>query len=129
MTAIDGCGVPTFALSLVEMARMFAALPRAPSGMETVVAAITAHAELVGGPQAVDTLVMRAVPRAVAKRGAEGVLCVGLPNGRGMALKVEDGAYRASYAAAGAVLGIPGLAARPLRSSRGDEVGTIAVEG
>ena len=45
-----------------------------------------------------------------------------------MALKVEDGAYRASYAAAGAVLGIPGLA-RPLRSSRGDEVGTIAVEG
>jgi L-asparaginase len=130
VTAIDGCGVPTFALSLVEMARMFAGFAQgAPSGMETVVAAITAHAELVGGPQAVDTLVMRAVPGAVAKRGAEGVLCVGLPNGRGMALKVEDGAYRASYAAAGAVLGIPGLAARPLRSSRGDEVGTIAVEG
>jgi L-asparaginase len=129
-TATDGCGVPTFALSLVEMARMFAEFAGgSPSGMKTAVAAMTAHPDLVGGPQAVDTLVMRALPGAVAKRGAEGVLCVGLPDGRGVALKVEDGAYRASYAAAGAVLGIPGLAERPLRSSRGDEVGTITVEG
>ena len=27
-TAVDGCGVPTFALSLVEMARLFAGLAR-----------------------------------------------------------------------------------------------------
>ena len=129
MTAIDGCGVPTFALSLVEMARMFAGFARGePAGMETVGAAMTACPELVGGPQAVDTLVMRALPGAVAKRGAEGVVCVGLPDGRGVALKVEDGAYRASYVAAGAVLGIPELAERPLRSSRGDTVGTIAAE-
>lgn len=129
VTAIDGCGVPTFALSLVEMARMFAGFARGePAGMETVGAAMTACPELVGGPQAVDTLVMRALPGAVAKRGAEGVVCVGLPDGRGVALKVEDGAYRASYVAAGAVLGIPELAERPLRSSRGDTVGTIAAE-
>jgi len=126
-TAIDGCGVPTFALSLTEMACTFAGFARgAPHGMKTVVAAMTVHPELVGGPQAVDTLVMRALPGAVAKRGAEGILCVGLADGTGMALKVEDGAYRASYAAAGAVLGIAELAERPLRSSRGDVVGSIS---
>ncbi len=96
--------------------------------METVVAAMIDHPELVGGPQAVDTLVMRALPDAVAKRGAEGVLCAGLPDGTGVALKVEDGAYRAAYAAAGVVLGIPELAERPLHSSRGDVVGRIAAE-
>ncbi len=129
VTAIDGCGVPTFGLSLTELARMFAGFAQgAPPGMETVVAAMTSRPELVGGPQAVDTLVMRALPGAVAKRGAEGVLCAGLPDGTGVALKVEDGAYRASYAAAGVVLGIPELAERPLRSSRGEVVGTIAAE-
>jgi L-asparaginase II len=109
------------------MARMFAGFVRGePEGMGTVVAAMTAHPELVGGPRAVDTLVMRALPGAVAKRGAEGALCAGLPDGTGIALKVEDGAYRASYAAAGVVLGIPELADRPLHSSRGDPVGSIS---
>ena len=125
-TAIDGCGVPTYALSLTEMARMFAGFAAGePPGMATVVAAMTAHPELVGGRKAVDTLVMRALPGAIAKRGAEGVLCAGFEDGRGLALKVEDGAYRAAYAAAGAVLEIPELAERPLHSSRGDVVGSI----
>lgn len=126
-TATDGCGVPTFALSLMELARMFAGFAKgSPRGMDTVVAAMTAYPELVGGRQAVDTLVMRALPGSVAKRGAEGVLCVGLPDGSGIALKVEDGGYRASYAVAGAVLGIAELAERPVHSSRGDVVGTVS---
>ncbi len=129
-TAVDGCGVPTFALSLAEMARLFAGLVQGePPGAETVVAAMTEHPELVGGPQAVDTLVMRALPGAVAKRGAEGVLCAGLPDGTGVALKVEDGAYRAVYAAAGLVLALPELAERPVYSSRGEVVGTVSAEG
>jgi L-asparaginase II len=128
-TATDGCGVPTFALSLVEMARLFAGIARgAPDGMATVVGAMTAHPVLVGGPQAVDTLVMRALPGAVAKRGAEGLLCAGLPDGTGVALKVRDGANRAAYAAAGVVLGLPELDGRPVRSSRGDVVGSISAE-
>jgi L-asparaginase II len=128
-TAVDGCGVPTFALTLTEMARMFADFSRGePEGMATVTSAMIAYPELVGGPQAVDTLVMRALPGAVAKRGAEGLLCAGLPDGTGVAFKVEDGAYRASYAAAGVVLEIPELADRPLHSSRGDLVGSIAAE-
>jgi L-asparaginase len=128
--AIDGCGVPTFVLTLTEMARMFAGFARGePEEIAVLTAAMTALPELVGGPQAVDTLVMRALPRSVAKRGAEGLLCVGLPDGTGIALKVEDGANRASYAAAGFMLGLPELAERPVRSSRGDVVGTIVAEG
>lgn len=126
-TAVDGCGVPTFALSLAEMARIFAGLVRGePTGADAVVRAMTSHPELVGGPTAVDTLVMRALPGAVAKRGAEGVLCVGLPDGAGLALKVEDGSYRAVYAAAGVVLGLAELAERPLRNSRGEAVGSVS---
>jgi L-asparaginase II len=127
VTATDGCGVPTFALTLTEMAHVLAGLVRGePAGAAAVVGAMTAHPALVGGPDAVDTLVMRALPGAVAKRGAEGVLCVGLPDGDGVALKVEDGSYRAVYAAAGLVLGIPKLAERPLRNSRGEVVGSVA---
>jgi L-asparaginase len=126
-TAVDGCGVPTFALTLTEMARLFADLARGESAdARSVVEAMIAYPDLVGGRRAVDTLVMRALPGAVAKRGAEGVLCVGLPDGAGVALKVEDGANRAAYAAAGAVLGLPELADRPLRSSRGEVVGSIS---
>jgi L-asparaginase II len=128
--AVDGCGVPTFALSLTEMARVFAGLVRGePDGADAVVRAMTAHPQLIGGPGAVDTLVMRALPGSVAKRGAEGVLCVGLPDGAGVALKVDDGANRAAYAAAGLVLGIDGLRDRPVRNSRGETVGTISATG
>jgi L-asparaginase len=128
--AVDGCGVPTFALSLTEMALMFAGLVRGePDGADAVVRAMTAHPQLIGGPGAVDTLVMRALPSSVAKRGAEGVLCVGLPDGAGVALKVDDGANRAAYAAAGLVLGIDGLRDRPVRNSRGETVGTISATG
>jgi L-asparaginase II len=125
--AVDGCGVPTFALSLTEMARVFAGLVRSePAGADAVVRAMTAHPLLIGGPKAIDTLVMRALPGSVAKRGAEGVLCAGLPDGAGVALKVEDGANRAAYAAAGLVLGIAALQERPVHNSRGETVGTIS---
>ena len=54
-----------------------------------------AHPALVGFAGAIDTELMRAEPGVVAKIGAEGVLAVGLPDGRGLALKVRDGATRA----------------------------------
>lgn len=128
-TAVDGCGVPTFAVSLGGMARAFARLiRREESGADRVISAMTAHPELVGGPDSVDTLVMRALPGAIAKRGAEGVLCVALPDGAGVALKVEDGAHRAVFAAAGRLLGIGELAERPVTNSLGEDVGTIAAE-
>ena len=43
----------------------------------------------------IDTEVMRALPGATSKCGAEGLSCFSLPDGRGLAVKVVDGADRA----------------------------------
>ena len=56
---------------------------------------MTAHPELVAYDGAIDTELMRAQPGLVSKIGAEGVLGVGLPDGRGAAIKVLDGGARA----------------------------------
>jgi L-asparaginase II len=125
-TAADGCGVVTFGLPLERMARMFSRLVRGeldPAGR--IVQAMTAHPELIEGRGCPATEVMLALPGAVAKGGAEGLLCVGLPGGTGYALKVEDGASRPTGPAAGAILGLQELAEQPLTNSRGEEVGKI----
>ncbi|MEO8289491.1 MAG: asparaginase [Gaiellaceae bacterium] len=128
-TATDGCGVVTFAMPLARMARAFARLARGElEGAERIVAAMTAHPALVEGPGAAATEVMQAVPGAVAKGGAEGVLCVGLPDGTGVAIKAEDGAGRATLPAAAALLDLPELRATTLRNSRGEAVGEVLAE-
>jgi L-asparaginase len=128
--AVDGCGVVTFALSLERMAAVFAGFARGePEGAARIVSAMTSNAELVEGPSWPATEVMLALPGAVAKHGAEGVLCVGLPDGAGIALKVEDGATRAILPAAAEFLGLSALAEKPIENSRGDEVGRIRSGG
>jgi L-asparaginase II len=129
-TGVDGCGVVAFAMPLRRMALMFSRLVRGElAGSESVVAAMRAQPGLIGGPIVHDTLVMEALPGAIAKRGAEGVLCVGLPDGTGIALKAEDGANRAVAVAAGALLGIARLERQPVTNSRGEEVGEIVATG
>lgn len=129
-TAVDGCGVVAYAMPIRAMALMFARLAAGePAGSGPVLAAMRTHPRLVGGPASHDTLVMENLPGAVAKRGAEGVLCVGLPDGSGLALKVEDGAARAAGAAAGTLLGLELLRRQPVVNSRGDEVGEIVAKG
>ncbi|MGH3093263.1 MAG: asparaginase [Gaiellaceae bacterium] len=125
-TAVDGCGVVTFALTLASMANGFSRLAKEElAGGREIVAAMTGHPELVEGNGRAATEVMRALPGAVAKGGAEGLLCVGLPDGTGYALKVEDGASRATGPAAGLLLGLSALAETRLENSRGEEVGKI----
>ena len=122
----DGCGVVAFALPLRDLAALFSRLVLGElPGAERVVSAMTAQPDLVGGPTAADTALMRELPRAVAKRGAEGVLCAGLGDGTGVAVKVEDGANRAAGPAAGRFLGVPALAEAPVLNSRHEEVGRI----
>ena len=127
--AVDGCGVPTFALSLERMAHAFSRLP-ALEGGERIARALGAHPDLVRGPHSPDTLLMRALPGWIAKGGAEAVLCARSPDGVGVAVKVEDGAGRALQAGLAAFLGRLGLAgalpaAVPVRNSRGEVVGEI----
>jgi L-asparaginase II len=127
--AVDGCGVVTFGLSLEHMAVAFGRLVRNElEGAERVASAMMAHPALVEGPGVAGTELMQALPGAVAKGGAEGVLCAGLADGSALALKVEDGSSRAALAAAAALLGLDDLGVGTIRNSRGEAVGEIAAE-
>jgi L-asparaginase II len=134
--ATDGCGMRTFAVPLAALARAFAGLAGGglgPSG-DRCAAAMRAHPELVAFDGAIDTELMRAEEGLVAKIGAEGVLAVGLADGRGLALKVRDGALRAVAPAGialvrselGLAAAVPdGLAAGAIVNSRGVRVGEL----
>jgi L-asparaginase II len=120
-TAIDGCGVPTFEKTLAEAAAL---LTRTPERIRT---AMRARPELVGGStEATDTDLMRLREGWIAKGGAEGLFCAAHADGRGIALKTEDGAYRAIRPALGIVLGIDEFRETPVRNSLGEVVGSIA---
>jgi L-asparaginase II len=128
--AVDGCGVLTFALTLAAMAAMFARLEATPEG-KTVANAMRAHPDLLRGSDATDTLLIKAIPGAVAKGGAEGLICGTLPDGVGFAAKCEDGhsrALRPALARLSEAVGfpVPEFAQVPISNSRGDRVGTIA---
>ena len=101
----DGCGTPLFALTLRGIATAFGRLAAAtelaaagtPSeNAEAAVAhAMRRHPEMVAGEGRDVTELMRLVPGLLAKDGFEGVQLVGLPDGRGIAVKISDGGDRA----------------------------------
>ena len=129
-TAVDGCGVVTFALPLERMAHAFARLPELDGGARAL-GAMRIHTDLIRGPAAADSILMRQLPGWSAKGGSEGLMCAAGPDGVGLALKVEDGNTRAVAAAlAEAVrrLGFPlvdTLATTPVANSRGEQVGEV----
>ncbi|MGH6942747.1 MAG: asparaginase [Geminicoccaceae bacterium] len=143
--AVDGCSAPTFPLSLVQLASAMARLgsprdlrPERAVACERVRAAMRAHPYMVAGAGRACTAIMSAAPEILVKTGAEGVYAAALPaQGLGVALKVEDGAGRASVVALLALLealgaldartrGVLAELARPvLRNHRGLEVGRL----
>jgi L-asparaginase II len=121
--SVDGCGVPTFETTLADAARLLTRTPR------RIRDAMRARPELVGGSTgAVDTDLMRLRDGWIAKGGAEGLFCAAHEDGRGLALKAEDGAYRAIGPAVALVLGVEELAETPVHNSRGEVVGAITLE-
>ena len=118
-TAVDGCGLPTYAATLTGAARLLERVP------PRIAEAMRARPDLVGGPGGADTELMRRRQGWLAKGGAEGLLCAVSPEGRGLALKVQDGAGRAVGPALGAFLGIEELAVSELRNSLGETVGAV----
>ena len=101
-TAIDGCGVVTFALRIERLARAFARFAasarRGEAAPARIVQAMVRNPEYVAGTDRLCTELMRvARGRIFAKVGAEGVYCAGVPGAElGIAIKVEDGATRAA---------------------------------
>ena len=133
----DGCGTPLPALSLAGIARAYGRLARAAAEAQTddaapdagahdggahdggpvalsaeaaVGRAMTRYPEMVAGEGRDVTALMRLLPGAVAKDGFEGVQLIGLPDGRGIAVKISDGGDRARMPVAVralAALGVP----------------------
>jgi L-asparaginase II len=104
----DGCSLPTFGAPLRVFATAYAALAApeqtpAGAGREHAVAlnrlraAMTAHPENVSGHGSlVADLMTLSDGRIVAKSGAEGLLCLGVPERElGIAIRVSDGSFRA----------------------------------
>jgi L-asparaginase II len=130
LTAVDGCGVVTYGLTLERMALAFSRLEAAAVGRR-VADAMRGDPGLVGGEVQVDTELMQLGDGWVAKYGAEGLLC-GERGGMGVALKVEDGAPRSLRPALSVLLGLLGLEAgglanSPVVNSRGEVVGELRV--
>lgn len=111
---IDGCSAPNFGTTLQGLARAMAffAAADAESGpvrnraAGRLVRAMIAHPWLVAGDGRACTELMQACTQPVAiKTGAEGVFVAILPEQRlGVALKISDGATRASECAMAAIL-------------------------
>ncbi|MEU0787540.1 asparaginase [Streptomyces sp. NPDC006173] len=93
----DGCGAPLMAIGLTGLARAFRHFVlAAPGSAERRVAdAMRAHPEYVAGTRRPDTWLMREIPGALSKMGAEAVQAVALPDGRALAFKIDDGSTRA----------------------------------
>jgi len=131
-TAIDGCGVETFAFPLAAVARAYALLadPDAIAAadtrqtlalaLRTIRDAMAAHPEMVAGTrERLDTSLMKALPgRLVVKGGAEGLRGIAvLPDraagtaGSALAVKVDDGSgtERATWAASVEALRLAGV--------------------
>lgn len=109
--AVDGCGAPILALSLAGLARSFGLFAAAaPDTLEARVAnSFREHPEYASGSRRDEAALMHAIPGLLCKAGAESVYAVGLADGRGIAVKVEDGTPRARAVVMAATLQKLGL--------------------
>lgn len=142
--AIDGCGIPVYGIPLRNLARAFAAFsPLAArdaltSARQAVSSAILRYPYLIaGGGRFCSRVIELSRGRAIMKTGAEGVFTgTLLEEGIGIALKIDDGATRASEVLMASMLGRftrdeafrHALAAETsvvVRNAAGREVGSI----
>ncbi len=142
---IDGCSAPNFATTVAGLARSMAWFAsastrsdRQSASASQLVQAMMAHPDLVAGEGRACTALMRAAAgKAAVKTGAEGVFVAILPELQmGVALKISDGATRASECVLAALLAALGVlpathpvicayANAPMHNRRGLQVGEI----
>lgn len=151
---IDGCSIPTYAIPLKAMALGFARFgagggkgavmgPDRVRAAARIRAAVAANPAMVAGTGRFDTVVMEALgPGAFTKTGAEAVFCGTLPElGLGIALKIDDGATRASEAVMATLLSrylkpegqgaavLDRIARLGMRNWNGLDVGEVRIAG
>jgi L-asparaginase II len=117
--ATDGCSLPTFGSTLRAFARSYAVLadPNIHGAALTRLRdAMMAHPENVGGPGThVTDLMATGKGAIVAKSGAEGLICIGIPGrGLGIAIRIADGSFRAHPVVTAEVLRQLDLAPEPV---------------
>ena len=100
---IDGCGVPVHGIPLKNIALCFAKLTN-PKNLPTerglasqrIVKAMRNNPKMVAGDGRLCTALIQSTENVIAKVGAEGVYCAGIPDrDLGIAIKIEDGGGRA----------------------------------
>ena len=109
----DGCSIPTYAIPLSNLAHGFAKMatgqglsPTRAKAAKRLMQACMAEPFYMAGTKRFCTDIMAAAPsRVFAKIGAEGVYCAAIPElGFGIALKIDDGAFRAAELMVAAVI-------------------------
>ncbi len=141
-TGADGCGIPVYAMPLKGLARAMARLarperlpPARAEAARAVFEAMTRHPRLVSGAGRFDTEAMTVGNgKFIVKGGAEGVhaaAITGVGAGLGIAVKIEDGAGRASAVVMAALLArfaginLVDWRAPILRNIAGREIGVL----
>ena len=117
-TAVDGCGAPVYAMTLAGLARSIhrigSASERSPFALHRVagslVRAVRENPWTIEGPGRPDTIAIERLG-VFAKGGAEGVMVMVAPNGTTTALKMLDGAARATTIVAATLLARAGALA------------------
>jgi L-asparaginase II len=109
-SAVDGCGAPVIGLTVAGLARMGAAIASADdAAARRVTDAMRGYPDWVAGTRRDAAALQRSLPGSLIKEGAEAVYLVVLPDGRSIALKIEDGSGRARPVAMAGILRAIGM--------------------
>ncbi|GAA0996120.1 asparaginase [Subtercola frigoramans] len=95
-TAVDGCGAPVHAISLVGLARGISRITSSTDGAARFLTdSVLANGWAIDGPGRANTVCIDELG-VFSKLGAEGVMVMAAPDGTTVALKMLDGSLRAA---------------------------------
>ena len=98
-TAIDGCSAPTFALPIINIAKMFSNFTNLENPenkkYSRIISAMKENPYIIGGGNQIDSEIIKTSKgNLISKVGAEGIL-VAAHNGNVALIKIADGSQRA----------------------------------
>lgn len=95
LIATDGCGVPTFAIPVINIAKMFSNFTNSKNKKyHKIISAICKNPFFAGGINQIDTEIIKASKgKLLAKVGAEGIIAVAY-KGHSAVIKIADGSQK-----------------------------------